>query len=229
MSPDDSKELILRMIREKSVLKQDVYHNTLGVFKQLKSTLSETIEGIRKDFGGADTRVEFHFKDKGDFQAEIKIGGDVIIFQLNTNVFQFDNTHSVWRSGYIKDNEANSYVGIINIYNFLADSFKYQRSSDIGYLIGRLFINRENHFMVQGKRQLGYLYNDFINSVLDQESLKSIVNSAILYTLDFDMYTPPYEAMQELTVQDIQILQEHSGLGVAKRLGFRFGLDDSAL
>ena len=39
-------------------------------------------------------------------------------------------------------------------------------SNDLGYLIGRIFINHENHFMVQGKRQLGFLYNDFINQLL---------------------------------------------------------------
>lgn len=229
MSTTEPRDLILEKIREKSVLKQDVFYNTIAQFTNLKAVLAACIDDIRKRFGTTDPRVEFYYKDKGDFQAEMKVGGDVLIFHMNTNVFQFDRSHSLWRSSYLKDSDQNSYVGIINIYNFLADSLKYQRSGDIGYLIARLFVNRENHFLIQGKRQLGYLYNDFINSKLDNDALTSIVNTALLYTLDFDMYTPPYEAVQELTVQDIQTLQEHTGLHVGKRLGFRFGLDESQL
>ncbi|MDZ4823476.1 MAG: hypothetical protein SH856_08455 [Flavobacteriales bacterium] len=225
----ESREMIYQLVKEKSVLKQDVYYNTIRVFKDLKSILSETIEDIRTNFGDTDSRVDFSYRDKGDFHSEIKIAGDVLIYCMNTNVFQFDKSHSIWRSSYVKDDERNSYLGIINVYNFLADSFKYQRTGDIGYLIARIFVNRENHFMVQGKRQLGYLYNDFISGILDKGQLEAIVNSTILYTLDFDMYTPPYEKLQEITVEDIQTLSQHSGLSIGKRLGFRFGLDDSSL
>lgn len=225
----DSREMIYQLVREKSVLKQDVFHNTIRLFSELKTVLNEAVGDIRANFGPTDKRVDFYFKDKGDFQCEIKIAGDVLIYSMNTNVYQFDKSHSIWRSGYVKDNEKNSYVGIINVYNFLADSFRYQRTADIGYLIARICVNHENHFLVQGKRQLGYLYNDFISAVLDKNQLEAIVNSTILYTLDFDMYTPPYETLQEITVEDIQTLSQHSGLGVGKRMGFRFGLDDSGL
>ena len=56
---------------------------------------------------------------------------------------------------YPEENPNRGFCGLIHIYNFLNDSFKYNRVHDLGYLIGRIFINHENHFMVQGKRQLG--------------------------------------------------------------------------
>ena len=55
---------------------------------------------------------------------------------------------------------------MINIYNFLADSFKYNRLNDVGYLVGRVFLNKDLHYFVEGKRQLGFLYNDFVNDKL---------------------------------------------------------------
>jgi len=225
----DARETIYKLVRNKSVLKQDVYHNTLEQFKNLKQALAKAVGEIRSNFGTTDSRVDFYYRDQGDFQAEIKIAGDVLVFSMHTNVFQFDKNQSVWHSKYIKDDERNSYVGIINIYNFLADSFKYQRNADLGYLIARIFINREDHFQVQGKRQLGYLYNDFLNSTLSSEAWTKIVDSAILYTLDFDLYTPPYENMQQVTVEEILSTSHSSGLATGKRVGFRFGLDDSAL
>jgi hypothetical protein len=148
---------------------------------------------------------------------------------MHTNVFQFDNTHPLWKSGYFKDNDKNSYVGIINIYNFLSDSIRYQRQWDMGYLIGRVFVNRERHFMVQGKRQLGYLFNDMINSELTKEKIKEVVHSAILYTLDFDLLVPPYENLQEITLEQIQSISQSHSLATGKRLGFRFGLEDGVL
>jgi hypothetical protein len=222
----ETRETLYRLVREKAVLKQDVYHNTLRVFSDLKHVLSDTVQDIAKNYGKSDERVDFHYRDRGDFQAEIKIAGDVLVFYMHTNVFQLDNTNAVWKSGYVKDNEDNAYVGIINVYNFLADSFKYQRVSDVGYLIARIFVNKENHFFVQGKRQLGFLYNDFINGVLDKSAMEKVVESAILYTLDFDLLAPPYENLQQVTVDEIQSVTTSTNLATGKRMGFRFGLDE---
>jgi hypothetical protein len=108
----------------------------------------------------------------------------------------------------------------------LADSMRYQRQMDIGYLLGRIFLNKDRHFMVQGKRQLGFLYNDFINSTLDKATLKKVVESIILYTLDFDLLIPPYEHLQQVTVEQIQSISQSHTLATGKRLGFKFGLDD---
>lgn len=224
----NTQETILQLIQEKSILKQDVYQLTTETFKELKKALQESIEEIKSKFGNQDPRVEFYYKNKGDLQAEIKVAGDILVFQMHTNVFQFDKTHSLWKSGYFQNNEANSYVGVINIYNFLSDSFKYNREQDLGYLIGRIFINREKHFMVQGKRQLGFLFQDMINSNLDETALKSIIESTILYTLNFDLFIPPYEAIQQLTVDDIQNMNHGISGATGKRLGFQFGIENNS-
>lgn len=223
---EESRDLILKLINERSVLKQDVYARTKSVFEDLKATLKEVIEEIKVRFGDTDERVQFYYKEKGEYEAEVKIAGDVLVFYMHTNVFQFDKSHSVWQTSYLRDNELNGYVGVINIYNFLADSLKYQRYNDFGYMIGRLFVNKDGHFMVQGKRQLGYLYNDFMNATITKDQLKSIVESSIIYTLGFDLYTPPYQAVQEVTLGEIEATNMHLRMATGKRLGFKFSFDD---
>lgn len=223
---DESKDLMLKLIRERAVVKQDVYDRTLAAFSELKEVLQSCVEEIRDGFGDPDPRVEFYYKDKGDFEAEVKIAGDVLIFHMHTNIFQFDRTHSLWKSSYLQEDELNGYVGLVNVYNFLADSFKYQRMHDRGYMIGRMFINREGHFMVQGKRQLGYLFNDFINSKITREQLRSFVHASIVYTLGFDLYAPPFQQVQEVTIQQIQAMSSHLQIATGKRLGFKFSFDD---
>ena len=83
---NEARETLYRLVREKAILKQDVYHNTLEVFANLKSVLAETVKDISANYGGNDSRVEFHFRDRGDFQAEVKIAGDVLVFYMHTNL-----------------------------------------------------------------------------------------------------------------------------------------------
>ena len=76
--------------------------------------------------------------------------------------------------------------------------------------------------MVQGKRQLGFLYNDFIHSTVDKDKLKSIVQSAILYSLDFDLLVPSYDLVKEVTVDQVREVSDTLKLRTGKRLGFVF-------
>jgi hypothetical protein len=220
---------IIGIVKDKSVLKQDVFQITKDSFRELKSVLEETVSDLKSNFGDYDERVNFDYKDQGDFQAEMKVAGDVLIFFMHTNVFQFEKTHSLWRSSYFKDDPARSYVGVINVYNFLADSFKYHRTQDLGYLIARIFINKDGHFLVQGKRQLGFLFNNILEMELDRSHMADVVNSCILYTLDFDLFTPPYQAMEEVSVTDIESLSQHLTVATGKRLGFKFSHEEDDL
>jgi hypothetical protein len=213
---------ILDIVKHKSVLKQDVFSETKEAFKLFRQVLSETIEFLREQFGGEDERVTFDYKESGDFQVEIKVAGDVLIFFMHTNVFQVEKTHSLWKSSYFSDDESRSYVGIINVYNFLADSLKYQRVQDLGYLVGRVLINKDNHFMLQGKRQMGFMYNNLLDQELGEAQIRDIVNTIILYTLDFDLLTPPFQSMEEVSVSDMQAMTHQLSVATGKRLGFRF-------
>jgi hypothetical protein len=139
---------------------------------------------------------------------------------MHTNVFNFDENHFIHKSKYVEDDIANSYCGMIEIYNFLADSLKYQRVNDTGYLIGRIFINRENHFIVEGKGQMGFLFNDFGSQILTKEIFENIVEIAILYCIEFDLWAPPMEQIQEITVLDK--IQQAGTIAhkTSKRMGF---------
>ena len=217
-----NQELLFNLIKDKSVLKQDVFSNIILNFKVLKGVLKEIGDDLNEKLSDIDERIIIEYKDSGEFEAQLRVSGDLLVFQMHSNVFKFDPENSLWKTSYISENTNRGYCGLINIYNFLNDSFKYNRSNDLGYLIGRLFINHENHFMVQGKRQLGFLYNDFINSTVDKDKLKSIVQSAILYSLDFDLLVPSYDLVNKVSVNEVKQVGDHHKLRTAKRLGFVF-------
>lgn len=227
MGKKTAKQIIIDTIKEKSFVKKKVYNNTYKGFNILKETLKQVVSDLNKEIGKFDKDLTLVYKNRGDFDAEIKIAGDLLIFNMHTNVFEFDNEHGVWKISYVKDDKFNSYCGIINIYNFLSDSFKYDRLDDLGYLIGRIFINKENHFFVEGKRQLGFLYNDFTNGVFTSQTIREVVESAIIYALDFDLLVPPYKKVNLTSV--MQIKENVSRIATGKRLGFQFYNDSEKI
>jgi hypothetical protein len=223
---ESAKDKIIKTLKEKAVTKQIVYDNTLEAFNLIKKTLKQLVKEYNSELQNVDDRILLEYKDRGAFEAEIKIAGDLLIFNMHSNVFDFDVEHNVWKISYVKDNNYTSFAGIINIYNFLSDSFKYNRLDDLGYLIGRIFINKDKHYFVEGKRQLGFLYNDFGNSEINSEAIKNIVESAILYSLDFDLLVPKYDNVMLATVAQMKERINKSKIVTGKRLGFRFYKDD---
>ena len=207
-------------------MKQLVYNNTFATFNLIKEVLHEMASDYNSAFKGIDKRVKLEYHDRGKFEAEIRIAGDILVFSMHSNVFQFDRDHNIWKLSYVKDNKNSSYCGIINIYNFLRDSFKYNRLDDLGYLIGRIFINRDYHYFVEGKRQMGFLYNNFGSATIDKEALINIIQSSILYTLEFDLLVPPYDVVKIASVNQMNTKIENSKLQTGKRLGFKFNSDD---
>jgi len=219
-----TKELIFKSLKEKSSMKQDVFHNTLQTFKALKTVVKAVTEEL-KTYSTTDKRVVVEYKEVSDYQFQLRVAGDTIIFYMHTNVFDFDKSHRIYKSSYVKEDNYRTFCGMIQIFNFLSDSFIYNRVNDLGYLIGRIFINRENHYFVEGKRQLGFLYNDFVNTVIDEAALRAIVESAVLYCLNFDLLTPPFDSVKEVPVSDILAVENFLKISTGKRLGFRFQAD----
>lgn len=222
----ETRQLILKNLTDKSGMKQLVYDNTFATFNLIKEVLHEMASDYNSSFKGIDKRVKLEYHDRGKFEAELRVAGDILIFSMHSNVFQFDRDHNIWKLSYVKENNMASYCGIINIYNFLRDSFKYNRLDDLGYLIGRIFINKDYHYFVEGKRQMGFLYNNFGAATIDKESLINIIQSSILYTLEFDLLVPPYDVVKIASVNQMNTKIENSKLQTGKRLGFKFNSDD---
>lgn len=221
LTPEQQKEIILKLLAQKSVMKQDVFANTIKAFSLVKEVLNESSEDIKTETVKIDTRISVKYSDIGPQSAQLKVAGDVLDFYMHTNVFEFDRSHPMFKTGYIKHNELNSFCGIINIYNFLADSFKYNRLSDLGYLACRIFINKEMHFFVETRiNSISFKYSNFSAEPLSKEHLKDIINDLIIFAVSFDLFTPPFEAVREVSVHEIQEKSNSSILRTGKRLGY---------
>ncbi len=221
----NTKSLISAIVA-KAGLKQEVYHKTLEVFNAFKKEAELLVSENRTKLPKSKYPLLLDFADRGEFEFKLSFGSDTLVFFMHSNVFEFPRDHEVMKNSYIKDDKSRSYCGIIHIFNFLADSFKYNRTGDVGYCIGRVFVNRESHYFIEGKHEIGLLYNNFPSSLIDIAAIRSIIHSAMLYTVNFDLLTPPYDSIKEVTVGEMQTTLDSMSLKTGKRLGFRFQADE---
>jgi hypothetical protein len=227
MNTKEYRASLLEAYVIKSTVKQQVFNNTAESFLILKKVLKQLEKDYIKVLKGQipDTNLP-HYQERGPFEMDFRIGGDLLFFSMHSNVFEFDNRHPVNKIPYVLDDPLRSYCGMIMIYNFLADSFRYNRVNDLGYLVARIFINKDKHFFVEGKRQSGELVKDFAVDAISPGILREIVETAIEYSISFDLLVPPYEQVKIATVDQMQEKISHSKIATGKRIGFTFRTDD---
>ncbi|MBR4488111.1 MAG: hypothetical protein IKO89_06075 [Bacteroidales bacterium] len=225
MDPDYSN--ICQLLIQKGELKQQIYSSTLESMELFKQCAKEFEDYYEENCAEQHPRVTVDYNGKNLHEFKLRFAGDVLIFLMHTNIFEFPRDHEVMKTPYIREDQTRSYCGVIHIFNFLSDSFRYNRINDSGYMIGRIFINKDKHFYVEGKRELAKVLNNFNNRELDKQSVEEILMSAIQYTINFDLLVPEYSNLVEITVNDIlQIEDQNMILKTGKRLGFRFEPDD---
>jgi len=221
------KKDLAKLLEKQSLLKQEVYEVTKSTFGKMKAFLSKEIEEFRQLI--PDEKVRLSIVDKGDFEIQAYVGSDLLVFHMHTNVFSFAKDNSVWKSSYVEEDNDRAYCGIINIYNFLADSFLQDRVNDSGYLIGRIFVNKENHFFIEGKGHLGTQFRDFIHGELNDKQFCQIVRHTIDHAVNFDLLTPPFDMVKYVSVGDMKMISSSLNLKTAKRLGFKFSNENDEI
>ncbi len=221
------REKILQTVIRKSTLKQQVFDRTFAAFNLLKETLFEMASEIDDQLDGRlDRRVRIEYRDRGKFEAQLQVANDILIFQMHTDVFEFAPAHAVWQNPYAAADRTNSYCGVVNIYNFLSDSFKFNRNADEGYLIGRLFVNRERNYFVEGKFDSPVRAADFGRAEIDRDAMTALLEAAVDYALDFDLLLPPYQTLSRVSVDQFNTKMDNSKFVTGKRLGYEFDVDD---
>jgi hypothetical protein len=69
------------------------------------------------------------------------------------------------------------------------------------------------------------LYNNFGQEVFDEGAARKLVESAVTYAINFDLLTPPFDAVKEISLEEVKSTAEGHMLKTGKRLGFKFLAD----
>ncbi|MDR2891454.1 MAG: hypothetical protein LBV18_07690 [Alistipes sp.] len=218
---------LLQAVIEKSNLSQRIYDNTFAVMTKLKEILHELASELDEELEERlDERVRIEYRDRGKYEAHFFFGENLLIFSMHTDIFRFAPGDAIWNNAYVADAPDNAACGIINVWNFLKDSFEHKRPLDEGYLVARIFVNREMQFMVEGKGQGAFLRPEFGRHQVTKDALGDVVEAAIDYSLSFDLLVPPYQSGKVATAEQFNTRLENSKMQTGKRLGYEFETED---
>lgn len=216
---------IIDLLQQKACAKQAIYRITQSVFSDFQKALNQKAKRIATAVSTKDKCVEVKYSSKGKFEAQIKFSADTLLFHMHSNVFDFPSTHAIHKTKYVKEDKLRAFCGVIHVYNFLSDSLKYNRVNDIGFLIARIFINKDNHFFVEGDKQLGFLFNDFINQQIDTQQINKIIDLLMVYAINFDLQTPNFNDVKDVFVHQILDMNNNQKIKTAKRMGYKFSFE----
>ena len=90
-------------------------------------------------------------------------------------------------------------------------------------------MNHDHHFMVDGQGELGTKFRDLKNSFISDDVIRQITQTAIMYAIDFDLITPPYEVIKEVSLGQIKAISSDLQLSTGKSMGFKFSNQDSEI
>jgi hypothetical protein len=210
---------ITQLLESKSTAKQKTYKHLLEAFTMLKEEATRIVQELQKKAHPGDDDVTVTFSVINEHEFHVKVAGDLLIFVLHTNVVTFDEEHFVMKDTYTRQNEYNRYYGQIMIYNFMADSLKFNRINDPGYLLARLMVNHENRFFVEGEGQLSFLFNKVSEGPLQRENLNALVKLALAIAIENDLMAMPYPQVRFITLH--QKLEHTPDLGGGQKIGFK--------
>jgi len=210
---------ILTKLQTTSKLKYNLFEMTEMLFLDLEricTQLAKEINEANKEGIPIPIKVE----RTNPFEFIFRIGGDVLIFILQSNVVRLPDENYLSKSKYLKDDVSLRYFGQILIYNFLSDTIDFGRLDDPGYLLGRVLLNRENKFFLEGDRKIVFNFPELKENPVNPEKMRDFVEQLVVSALENDLLAPSFTDIMVITYQ--QKIEHISGLGNPQKIGFNF-------
>jgi hypothetical protein len=221
---NDPLDRIKFLLESKSTAKQVTYKNLLAAFEVLRKEANRIITELTTRAKLEDEDVTIYFRDVNEHEFEVKLAGDLLTFVLHTNIVTFDPNSEVMKDPYVTEKVVNRYFGQIMMYNFMADSQKFNRINDPGYLLARLLINHEKRYVVEGDGRLAGLAMKISPAPITDEELAILVKFVMMSAIENDLMAPPFPDVRFITLH--QKMEKTQELGAGQKIGFRMSYQD---
>ncbi len=204
-------------LAQKSAAKQQIYRNTKETFDKMKEISIELVAELTERITKQNSDIEIEYKNISDLEFQIKFSGDLLVFVMHSNIITFPDDYEIMRNDYIEEDFKRRFFGHIMAYNFMADTIKYNRLDDPGYLVGRMLINIEKHFCIEGVKQLDLPYDRIAKNVITDKRLRIIVESAMIAAVNNDLMGQDVSDIEKITFKQ---KLENTQLSRPRKLGF---------
>ena len=209
---------IINKIETTSQLKKNLFEQVTSFFTDLEKTCREVAIELQKE--SANNTIAVKIEKINDYEFLFRVGGDVLVFILQSNIVRLSDDAYISKSKYLKDDVTLRYFGQVLVYNFLADTLTYGRLDDPGYLISRILINRENHFFLEGDRKIVFEFPELKDNPITKDKNRKLVENLVLSALNNDLLAPNFNDIMLISYH--QKLEHTSSMGNPKKIGFDF-------
>ena len=217
--PADRLDQIFDGLKQKSAAKQAIYRNTQAAFDCLRLVSQELVLELTRKLTPLDSSVLIEYRSINDMEFHIRFSGDLLVFVMHSNIVTFPDDYGPMPGKYVEADFRRRFFGHIMAYNFMADSIKYQRLNDPGYLVGRLLVNIENRYFLEGVQQLELPENDMSDNPITPEAMRLFVESAMIAAVNNDLIAPPLPEIQKISVKQ---KLENQQVSRGSKVGFSF-------
>lgn len=215
----DPTQSIADILLTKSSVKQQAYRNICEVFTQLQEEAKSLIDTLSAKTSERDKDIKLEVEVISDQEFHVKVAGDLLVFVLHTNIITLSDEYEFVKSDYVQEQPLRKYLGQINVYNFMSDSFEFNRPNDPGYLLARILLNYENHFIVEGDRQIGFMFKSAGYKPLEKSDLNILISLIIAQAAENDLVAPPFPQIRNITLGEK--MQKTQSLGGGNKIGFQ--------
>ncbi len=220
VQPADRLDLIAQGLSSKASAKQAIYRSTQAAFDLLRQVSQELcLELTQKITTSVDASVRIEYYPVNGMEFHIRFSGDLLVFVMHSNIVTFPENFGPMTTPYVAADFRRRFFGHIMAYNFMADSIKYQRLNDPGYLIGRLLVNIDSHYFLEGVQQLELPDHDMSETPVTIDSMRLFVESAMIAAVNNDLIAPPMNDIQKITVKQ---KLENQQVSRGSKVGFSF-------
>lgn len=217
-------EHITELLVTKSTVKHHTYKNLVNYFDLFEAESSRLIGLLKKEREQHEEDLSLNVERKGENEIHLTIAGDTIVFIKHTNIITFSDDYHYNQTPYVNENPSRKFLGQINVYNFMADSIRYSRINDPGYLIARILINNEGRFFVEGEKPMSFLYGNISPEPLSQKTLQHLIFLMIQVAIEQDLVIPPFADIRVITLQQMDMFMHTMGGG--HKVGFQMSYSD---
>ena len=218
-APADRLDQIFDGLMQKSTAKQLIFRNTQAAFDILRRVSQELVVELSRKLNPLDASVLIEYRSINEMEFHIRFSGDLLVFVMHSNIVTFPDEYGPMATPYVAADFRRRFFGHIMAYNFMADSIKYQRLNDPGYLVGRLLVNIESHYFLEGVQQLELPDNDMSDNAVTPEALRLFVESAMIAAVNNDLIAPLLPEIQKITVKQ---KNENQQVSRGSKVGFSF-------
>ncbi|GAB3830198.1 hypothetical protein [Pontibacter rugosus] len=218
---EDKLDDIINGLHHKSKTKQVIYRNTVATFERMKEIAKELVDELTERVTQQDANVIIEYRNVSEHEFQIKFSGDLLVFVMHTNIITFPDDYEIMRSEYVEEDFRRRFFGNIMAYNFMADTIKYNRLDDPGYLIGRMLVNIDKQYCIEGVKQLDLpleKVSDFSQNNISDKVLRIIIESAMVASVNNDLMGQDVSDIERITYKQ---KLENTHLAKPSKLGFQ--------